>query len=102
MAQLVSKLVQSAKHTIILIQYTPAYQTRTYIDFPSVPEALDGYFLANINILILCRSFNFLIAVVKLYEHKLKELNPTIPQITYDIKDLHNYIDSVHDMCALM
>jgi hypothetical protein len=42
------------------------------------------------------------IAIVKLYEHKLKELNPEIEHIQYDINDLYNYIDSLHDICGLM
>eukprot|EP01041_Mallomonas_annulata_P008181 gene8180-16822_t len=70
------------KHTIILIQYTASYQSRSYIDFPSIPTALD--------------------AVVKMYEHKLKELNPNVQHITYDISDLNNYIDSLHDVCGLI
>lgn len=52
------------------------------MDFPSVNGALD--------------------AVVKMYEHKLKELNPAVQNITYDISDLYNFIDSLHDLCALM
>jgi hypothetical protein len=43
-----------------------------------------------------------ILAVVKLYEHKLKELNPTVKQITYDVADLNNYLDSLQDICALV
>lgn len=39
---------------------------------------------------------------MKLYEHKLKELNPQVKQITYDIADLNNYLDTLQDVCALM
>lgn len=42
------------------------------------------------------------VAIVKMYEHKLKELNPEIEHITYDINDLYNYIDGLHDICGLM
>ena len=70
------------KHTIILIQHTNSYQSRTYIDFPSVGAAMD--------------------ALVKMYEHKLKELNPSVPHITYDISDLYNYLDSLYDVCGLV
>lgn len=73
---------KQAKHTIILIQHTNLYQSRTYIDFPAVGIALD--------------------AVIKMYEVKLKELNPSVPHITYDISDLYNYLDSLYDVCALM
>lgn len=69
-------------HTIILLQYTRELQSRTYLDFPSLNKAMD--------------------ALVKMYEHKLKELNPTIAHITYDISDLYNYLDSLTDVCALV
>jgi hypothetical protein len=52
------------------------------MDFPSVGAAMD--------------------AVVKMYEHKLKELNPSVANITYDISDLYNFLDSLHDICALV
>lgn len=57
-------------------------QTRSYMDFAGVNAAMD--------------------ALVKMYEHKLKELNPTIQHITYDISDLYNYLDSLHDICGLV
>jgi hypothetical protein len=72
----------SGKHTIVLLQYTAAYQSRSFIEFPSVGAAMD--------------------ALVKMYEHKLKELNPQVAHITYDISDLYNYIDSIHDICSLV
>ena len=40
--------------------------------------------------------------VVKLYEAKLKQLNPQVRQITYDISDLFSYIDSLGDLSALV
>ena len=51
------------------------------MDFPTVGAAMD--------------------AVVKMYEHKLKELNPTVQNITYDISDLYNYIYSIYDISVL-
>ncbi len=59
-----------------------SWQTRSYMDFPSVGAALD--------------------AIVKMYEHKLKELNPSIQNITYNINDLYNFLDSLYDICALV
>ena len=41
-------------------------------------------------------------ALVKMYEHKLRELNPGIQNITYDVSDLYNYLDSLHDVCAMV
>jgi hypothetical protein len=73
---------RSGKHTIILIQHANTFQSRTYIDFPSVGAAMD--------------------ALVKMYEHKLKELNPAVGHITYDISDLFNYLDSLFDVCGLV
>jgi hypothetical protein len=52
------------------------------MDFSSVGAALD--------------------AIVKMYEHKLKELNPAVQNITYDINDLYNFLDSLYDVCALV
>jgi hypothetical protein len=52
------------------------------MDFPSVGAALD--------------------ALVKMYEHKLKDLNPQVANITYDINDLYNFLDSLYDVCSLV
>jgi len=40
--------------------------------------------------------------ILKLYEQKLKAMNPTASRITYDIKDLYDYIDSVTDMGCMV
>lgn len=37
-----------------------------------------------------------------LYERKLKEINPAIRNITYDISDLYNFIDGLADLSALV
>ena len=52
------------------------------MDFPGVNAAMD--------------------ALVKMYEHKLKDLNPSVQNITYDVTDLYNYLDNLHDICALV
>ena len=70
------------QHTIILSQYTAAYETRSYLEFGSVPQALD--------------------ALVKMYEHKLKELNPQTAHITYDISDLYKFLDSLKELVGLV
>jgi hypothetical protein len=74
--------LQATKHTIILLQHTGSFETRSYLDFQSVNAAMDG--------------------VVKLYEHKLKQLNPSVPDITYDLSDLNSYLDSLYDISALV
>mmetsp|Transcript_8958 Transcript_8958/g.7999 ORF Transcript_8958/g.7999 Transcript_8958/m.7999 type:complete len:104 (+) Transcript_8958:28-339(+) len=72
----------TGKHTIVLVQYNNSIQSRTYMDFPGVNAAMD--------------------AIVKMYEHKLKELNPQVPRITYEITDLYKYLDELKDVCALV
>jgi hypothetical protein len=52
------------------------------MDFPSVGSACD--------------------ALVKMYEHKLKELNPNVQNITYDVNDLYVFLDSYQDICGLV
>ncbi|KAK8953380.1 hypothetical protein KSP40_PGU012152 [Platanthera guangdongensis] len=70
------------KHTIVLIQASQNRSTRTFMDFDSISQAMDG----------LCG----------LYERKLKEINPTISNISYDITDLYNFIDGFADLSALV
>jgi hypothetical protein len=72
----------NSKHTIIRLQYNQNYESRSYLDFPTVSGAMD--------------------AVVKMYEHKLKELNPSVPNITYDISDLYNFLDELYDIVGLV
>ena len=71
-----------SSHTIILVQYTENYATRSYLEFPTVAQAMD--------------------ALVKMYEHKLKELNPEVKHITYDISDLFNFLDSLQELVGLV
>uniref|UniRef100_A0A061RH26 Enhancer of rudimentary homolog n=1 Tax=Tetraselmis sp. GSL018 TaxID=582737 RepID=A0A061RH26_9CHLO len=70
------------RHTILLIQTSPSPNTRTYRDYESISGAVDG--------------------VCQIFEQKLKELNPQLPNITYDVSDLFNYIDSLRDLSALV
>lgn len=37
-----------------------------------------------------------------MYEQKLRELNPNVPNLTYDIADLYAYIDRLPDLSALV
>ncbi|EPR61318.1 putative rudimentary enhancer [Toxoplasma gondii TgCatPRC2] len=69
-------------HTILLVQFSDRKDSRTYVDYESVPLALDG--------------------VCQLYEQALKATNPQLKNITYDVNDLFSYIDSLRDMCALV
>ena len=37
-----------------------------------------------------------------MYERKLKEINPAVRDISYDVGDLYNFIDGLADMSALV
>lgn len=69
------------EHTIVLVQLTKKATSRTYSDFESVGAAMDG--------------------VCKLYEQRLQQLNPGVKQITYDIRDLYNFVDNLADISCL-
>ncbi|XP_004498795.1 enhancer of rudimentary homolog [Cicer arietinum] len=70
------------RHTIILMQTSQNRATRTFMDYASISQAMDG--------------------ICALYEKKLKELNPAIRNLSYDIMDLYNFIDGLADMSALV
>eukprot|EP01025_Chloroclados_australasicus_P025795 TRINITY_DN256_c1_g1_i1.p4 TRINITY_DN256_c1_g1~~TRINITY_DN256_c1_g1_i1.p4 ORF type:complete len:107 (-),score=5.51 TRINITY_DN256_c1_g1_i1:439-759(-) len=69
-------------HTILLVQSTQHKGTRTYMEYETMSDAIDG--------------------VCTMFENRLKELNPTLRNITYDITDLYNYVDQMADMSALV
>ncbi|KAL3502375.1 hypothetical protein ACH5RR_036824 [Cinchona calisaya] len=70
------------RHTIVLMQTSQSRATRTFMDYGSINQAMDG--------------------ICGLYERKLKDLNPSIRNINYDISDLYNFIDGLADMSALV
>ncbi|KAJ6828941.1 enhancer of rudimentary-like protein [Iris pallida] len=74
--------MQAGSHTIILMQTSQNRSTRTFMDYDSTAQAMDG--------------------ICGLYERKLKELNPTMRNLTYDIADLYNFIDGLVDLSALV
>ncbi|CAA2985504.1 enhancer of rudimentary homolog [Olea europaea subsp. europaea] len=79
---LFSCYMQSNRHTIILMQTSQYRATRTFMDFDSISQAMDG--------------------ICGLYERKLKEINPAIRNLSYDISDLYNFIDGLADLSALV
>lgn len=93
----------SGTHTIVLIQQNSSKKSCAYYDRDSVDEAMDGARRR-------CRSSDGARAltrarwaeIVKRYEEKLKQLNPTMKNITYDIADLFTYIDTLHDLSCLV
>jgi len=70
------------KHTIILVQEGADRACRTFMDYETVSKAMDG--------------------VCGMFERKLKQLNPNMRDITYDVTDLYNYIDMLVDLTALV
>uniref|UniRef100_A0A0G4FYA5 Enhancer of rudimentary homolog n=1 Tax=Chromera velia CCMP2878 TaxID=1169474 RepID=A0A0G4FYA5_9ALVE len=74
--------MDASSHTILLVQFGPDTSSRTYEDFETTTEAFDG----------ICR----------LYEQALKEANPTLPSVTYDLSELFKYIDGIGDICVLV
>lgn len=69
-------------HTILLVQAANRMETRTYSDFESVNECMEG--------------------VCKIYEEHLKRKNPNTPTITYDISQLFDFIDQLFDLSCLV
>merc|ERR1712044_119169 len=55
----------STTHTILLVQPTKKAEGRTYSDYESVNDCMEG--------------------VCRIYEEHLKKMNPSSSQITYDI-----------------
>ena len=41
-------------------------------------------------------------ALCGMYEKKLRDVNPTVQNLTYDISDLFNFIDGMTDLSALV
>ncbi|XP_075988873.1 enhancer of rudimentary [Anticarsia gemmatalis] len=69
-------------HTILLVQPGPRPETRTYSDYESVNDCMEG--------------------VCKIYEEHLKRRNPNTPTITYDISQLFDFIDQLADLSCLV
>jgi hypothetical protein len=72
----------SKNHIIVLLQTVPDKTTRSFSDYESVDQAMDG--------------------VCQLFEARLKQLNPERRKITYDISDLFGYIDGLYDLACLV
>uniref|UniRef100_T1J5Y2 Enhancer of rudimentary homolog n=1 Tax=Strigamia maritima TaxID=126957 RepID=T1J5Y2_STRMM len=69
-------------HTILLVQPGVKPDTRTYSDYESVNECMEG--------------------VCKMYEDHLKRQNPNTPSITYDISQLFDFVDQLTDLSCLV
>eukprot|EP00291_Cryptomonas_curvata_P001731 CAMPEP_0172185318 /NCGR_PEP_ID=MMETSP1050-20130122/20099_1 /TAXON_ID=233186 /ORGANISM="Cryptomonas curvata, Strain CCAP979/52" /LENGTH=101 /DNA_ID=CAMNT_0012859283 /DNA_START=18 /DNA_END=323 /DNA_ORIENTATION=- len=72
----------AGKHTIVLLQESASKGSRTFSDFETVADAMNG--------------------ICQLYEQRLKQLNPGVRNITYDITELYGFIDGLGDLCCLV
>ncbi|OII71387.1 uncharacterized protein cubi_00765 [Cryptosporidium ubiquitum] len=68
-------------HTLLLIQYSNNISTRSYMDYDSVSQAVDG--------------------VCQIYEQSIKCAFSNLKEVTYSIEDLVKYINSLYDICML-
>ena len=73
---------ESPTHIIVLVQFSENINSRTYLDFDFLSQALDG--------------------VCQLYERECKLcITSQSSKLTYSLDELLNYIDSLHDICFL-
>jgi len=70
------------RHTIVLVQFDETRESRSYLDYDSVPDALDG--------------------ICQLYEQSLKVRYPNKDSVTYDVEDLFSFVESVGDLCCFV
>jgi len=69
-------------HTIVLLQPNGTRSSRTFNDYPSISLALDG--------------------IALMFEQKLKNELRNSRNITYDISELHHFIDVLDDLVCLV
>ena len=69
-------------HTILLVQPLKRPESKTFADYESVQETLEG--------------------ICKMFEEHLKRTHPEEHTITYDIAELFEFIDSLPDLCCLV
>ncbi|KAM7319993.1 hypothetical protein ACRRTK_020436 [Alexandromys fortis] len=72
----------SESHTILPLQPTKRLEGRTYADYESRNEGMEG--------------------VGKMYEEHLKRMNPNSRSITYNISQLFDFIDDMADLSCLV
>ncbi|CAI4223759.1 unnamed protein product [Auanema sp. JU1783] len=69
-------------HTILLIQPTARADSRTWSDYETTTECLEG--------------------ICKIYEEFLKKQNPASASITYDVSNLFEFIDKLSDLSCMV
>ena len=70
------------QHAILLIQLTPAHDSRTWIDFETPARAVQG--------------------AIDLYEDRLRSFNPLQRDIKYTVEDLFRFLDGLADLSCLL
>ena len=63
-------------------QFAKAESSKQWAEFKSVPKAMEG--------------------IIRMYENYLQKINPGIKNITYDIKNLFNYVDRLPECAAMV
>eukprot|EP01111_Echinosteliopsis_oligospora_P019118 TRINITY_DN9078_c0_g1_i1.p1 TRINITY_DN9078_c0_g1~~TRINITY_DN9078_c0_g1_i1.p1 ORF type:complete len:103 (-),score=32.82 TRINITY_DN9078_c0_g1_i1:80-388(-) len=71
-----------SRHTIVLMQPERSRASRTFNDYADVSSALDG--------------------IAQMFEQALRQEHRGSKNITYDISQLHRFIDSIEDLVALV
>ena len=64
------------------LQFTKSENSKQWAEFNSVPKAMEG--------------------IIRMYENYLQKINPSVKNITYDIKNLFNYIDRLPECAAMV
>jgi len=58
--------------------------------------------LLSTHIFLLTVLFSEMAGICGLYERKIRNINPMVMNLTYDISDLYNFIDGLIDISALV
>ena len=69
-------------HTILLLQFTSDETSKTFLDYDDIGKFVDG--------------------ICQMYEQKLKLQNSDKQEVTYDVAQLFEYLDSLKDLGALV
>jgi len=73
--------MDKTNHTLVLIQ-PGGEETRTYSDFDSIKEAMEG--------------------ICYIFELYIKQSDSNLTTITYDVKQLFDFIDSLKEIVCLV
>ncbi|EUD64508.1 hypothetical protein C922_05115 [Plasmodium inui San Antonio 1] len=67
---------------VLLVQFSKKVESRTFVEYNSLKLALNG--------------------ICQLYEQAIKENDPTVQRITYNMNDLFLYIDNIQKMTLML